>query len=118
MSLYLFLNKKDDKLLDIIDLFISNTIDKLVQSTVERKVNIDGLDIEINENIPIFSEVNLAPVFLKSIKISNNLIPLSEVSKKVDNQFSIYASSIFINLHYLGDTNNGREEDDQHQLLG
>lgn len=113
-----FLIKKDDNLLDIIDLFISNTIDKLVQSTVERKVNIDGLDIEINENIPIFSEVNLAPVFLKSIKISNNLIPLSEVSKKVDNQFSIYASSIFINLHHLGDTNNGREEDDQHQLLG
>lgn len=112
-----FLIKKDDKLLDIIELFVSNTVDKLVQATVERKINIDGFELEISETIPIFSEVNLAPVFLKSIKISNNLIPLSEVSKKVDNQFSIYASSIFINLHDFGDNNIGREDDDQHQLL-
>ncbi|MCX7904712.1 MAG: hypothetical protein N2486_09420 [Caloramator sp.] len=109
--------KKDDRLLEIVDSFISNTIEKLVQSTVERKTNINGFDIEISENIPLFSEVNLAPVFLKSINISNNLIPLSEVSKKVDNQFSIYASSIFINFDDFGDTNIGREEDDQHQLL-
>jgi len=117
-GLYLYCKLNEDKkMLNILNSFITKILESIIASTVDRKTEFNGYTIEIDEKIPLYSDVNLAPVFVKSLKINNNLIPIYKPSKKVNNEFSLYTSLLLIDLTDDGNNNTRREEDDQHQLL-
>lgn len=71
----------------------------ILQSIPQKNIQFMNHELIFPDNIPITDEINKAPVFLKSIRLSFKKNPSISISKHYSSYYSLYASYTF--LYYL-----------------
>lgn len=101
LLLHYLVSKRED-ILEMLIKFYNASIENsgILQCVTKRKDVFLGADIEFSECIPLMGEIQKAPVFLKSFRLSREKIYTSSASKHYNSYYSLYSSYLFI--HYFG----------------
>lgn len=98
LCLYYSINKSD-KILRIIDDFYKSSVEKsgIIPSTSKREFNFKNRSILIPDTIPLLSDYNIIPVFLKSFRFMFKKGQTYAASKYFNSNYALYSSYLFLN---------------------
>jgi hypothetical protein len=97
----LYITDRDEKAAEMILSFYTVCFEKngVIKCVPDRNVTLFNNEISLNEEIPLMSETQKAPVFMKNIKFDFKNIPSISSSKHFNSLYALYTSSTV--LFYL-----------------
>lgn len=112
LLLHYLISKRED-VLEMLVKFYTASIENsgILQCVIKRNDSFLGTGIEFSECIPLMDEIQKAPVFLKSFRLSREKIYTSSASKHYHSYYSLYSSYLF--MHYFGQIAKAAKGDSQ-----
>jgi hypothetical protein len=98
LFIYYSLNKKDRILKMILDFYTSSIEkSKIVPSIEERHFKFKNKEVLMAEELPLLSECNKVPVFLKNFRFVFKKTQVYTTSKYFNSNYALYSSYLFLN---------------------